>query len=406
MYLNRDLEDKVLDASSRYPVVMVCGQRQVGKSTMLHHLMEANRRYVTFDDFSARHLAESDPGLFFETYGWPLLIDEFQRVPSILLEMKRIIDSKKLRGENVNGMFWLTGSQKFHMMKGVSESLAGRIAIFDLTSLSQNEIENNANGVFSADLEDLRRRAGKHRDIHSIFTAIFNGGMPGIVVEHNTRDEYYRNYVNTYIERDVRDLAQVGKITEFYQFLVYMAANTSHELKYDTISKEVGVSAPTIKNWVSILEASGVIFILHPYYAKVTDRLVKTPKFYFMDTGLASYLAKWPTADTLEVGAAAGAFFETFVVTEIVKSYYNAGKELNIYYYRDIDQKEIDLLIVDATTIYPIEIKKAKTPSSPDKNLSVLKKYGLGIAPMIVLCMADELLPLNRNCWLYPISHI
>ena len=406
MYITRALEKCILAASSEYPVVCVCGQRQVGKSTMLYHLKETERKYVTLDDFTARNLAEHDPAFFFESYGYPLLIDEFQRVPSLLLEMKKLIDAKKLQGEAVQGMFWLTGSQKFRMMQGMSESLAGRVAIFDMASLSQDELDANDNGLFKADLPALQKRQGKHKNIDEVFQTIFTGGMPSIVAEKLDRDTYYRNYLNTYLERDVRELAQVGKLSEFYQFLVYMAANTAHELKYDAISKEVGVSAPTIKHWVSILEASGIIYILRPYYAKATDRLVKTPKVYFMDTGLAAYLAKWPTPEVLAVGAAAGAFFETFVVTEIVKSYYNAGKELNLYYYRDIDQKEIDLVIVDAENIWPLEIKKAKNPASPDKNIGVLKKFGLKIAPMVVLCMADELVPLNRNCWLYPISRI
>lgn len=406
MYIHRDLEKKIIEASKQYPVVMVCGQRQVGKSTMLHHIKEKERKYVTFDDFMARNLALNDPALFIETYGYPLLIDEFQRVPSILLEIKKIIDEKKLNGQQVNGMFWLTCSQKFKMMKGISESLAGRVAIFDMAALSQNEINENSNSIFDANLNHLKNRTGKQKTVHEIFHDIFTGGMPSIVTGEMDREDYYRNYVNTYIERDVRDLSQVGKIDEFYQFLVYMAANTSHELRYDSISKEIGVSAPTIKNWVSILETSGIIYILRPYFIKVTNRLVKTPKFYFMDTGLASYLAKWPNEEVLENGAVSGAFFETYVITEIVKSYYNAGKEMNLYYYRDIDQKEIDLLIVDAQSIYPIEIKKAKNPSNPDKNISALNKFGLKVEPMIVLCMADDLYPLNKNCWLYPVSRI
>ncbi|MGM9946919.1 ATP-binding protein [Floccifex sp.] len=406
MYIHRDLEKKIIEASKQYPAVMVCGQRQVGKSTMLHHIKEKERKYVTFDDFMARNLALNDPALFIETYGYPLLIDEFQRVPSILLEIKKIIDEKKLNGQQVNGMFWLTGSQKFKMMKGISESLAGRVAIFDMAALSQNEINENSNSIFDANLNHLKKRTGKQKTVHEIFHDIFTGGMPSIVTGEMDREDYYRNYVNTYIERDVRDLSQVGKIDEFYQFLVYMAANTSHELRYDSISKEIGVSAPTIKNWVSILETSGIIYILRPYFIKVTNRLVKTPKFYFMDTGLASYLAKWPNEEVLENGAVSGAFFETYVITEIVKSYYNAGKEMNLYYYRDIDQKEIDLLIVDAQSIYPIEIKKAKNPSNPDKNISALNKFGLKVEPMIVLCMADDLYPLNKNCWLYPVSKI
>ena len=185
-----------------------------------------------------------------------------------------------------------------------------------------------------------------------------------------------------------------------------MAARTGQELKYDEIAKNIGISAPTAKSWVSILERSGIIFILHPYYANITNRLVKTPKVYFLDTGLAAYLCRWPNADTLENGAMSGAFFETFVVSEIVKSYYNTGKDLNLYYYRDIDKKEIDLLIVNADGITPVEIKKAKSPSDTDKNFSVLKKLNIQIKTGFVLCMADELVPYNKDVWLCPVSLI
>jgi len=406
MYIKRILEREILESSREYPVVMICGQRQVGKSTMLYHIKDQNRKYVTLDDMNAKTLAEKDPKMFFEKYGYPLLIDEFQRVPSILLEIKRIVDEKKLKGEDNSGMFWLTGSQKFKMMESVSESLAGRVAIHDLSSFSQSEISGINNGLFRADLENLKKRNSTHKNVHDIFEAIYKGGMPRIVVDNLNREKYYINYINTYLERDVQQLSQVGKIDEFYHFLVYMAAHTSQELKYDSISKEIGVSAPTIKKWVSILETSGIIYILRPYFYKITDRLVKTPKFYFMDTGLAAYLTKWPNAETLENGPMAGAFFETYVITEIVKTYYNASKELNLYYYRDIDKNEIDLLIVEADKIYPIEIKKSQNPNRPDKNLKVLEKYQLKIEPMIVLCMCDELVPINRNCWLCPITKI
>ena len=220
------------------------------------------------------------------------------------------------------------------------------------------------------------------------------------------RDLYYSSYINTYIERDVSALEQVGKLDEFRTLVTYLAANTAHELKYDSISKEIGVSAPTVKSWVTILERSGIIFILKPYYSNISKRLVKTPKCYFLDTGLAAYLTSWPTAETLMNGNAAGAFFETFVVGEILKSYYNSGKEPNMYYYRDIDKKEIDLLMVRAGKLYPIEIKKAKNPSDPDKNFSVLNKLGAEAMPGLIICMADEIFPLNRKAWLCPVSVI
>ncbi|MBQ7915205.1 MAG: ATP-binding protein [Firmicutes bacterium] len=406
MYIQRHLEEQIRKASQYYPVVMVCGQRQVGKSTMLNHIKESNRRYVTLDDGNARRLAVNDPTLFFETYGYPLLIDEFQRVPSILVEMKRIVDQKALAGEDNSGMFWITGSQKFKMMQDVSESLAGRIAIFDMSGLSTAELEGRPGAMFHPDLQTIRERLqfSKPKNIHQVYENIFRGGMPKLCTTDLDRDRFYMDYINTYIERDIKELAQVGKLNEFYDFLVYMAARTGQELKYDEIAGAIGVSAPTAKSWVTILEKSGIIFILRPYYSNITKRLVKTPKVYFMDTGLAAYLCRWPSAATLENGAMDGAFFETYVVTEIVKSYYNAGKPVDLYYYRDINKKEIDLLVVEGDKLYPIEIKKGKAPDKPDKNFNVLQQFKLKVQPGLVLCMSDELIPYNREAWYCPVS--
>ena len=408
MYIQRHLENQIREASKFYPVVMVCGQRQVGKSTMLNHIKEKERRYVTLDDGNARRLAEKDPALFFETYGFPLLIDEFQRVPSILLEMKRIVDKKALEGEDNNGMYWLTGSQKFKMMKDVSESLAGRIAVFDMSGLSAAEIEGREAGVFYPVVEELRRRVQNYqpKTVHEIYEQIFRGGMPKLIATKLDRERFYTDYINTYLERDIKELALVGKLGEFYDFLVFMAARTSMELKYSEIANAIGISAPTAKEWVSILERSGIIFILRPYYNNITNRLVKTPKMYFMDTGLAAYLCRWPNAETLEKGAMDGAFFETYVVSEIVKSYYNAGKRPDLYYYRDIDGKEIDLLFAEGDKIYPVEIKKAKAPDRADKNFSVLDKLKKDIQPGVILCMADEMLPFSRDVWYFPVAGI
>lgn len=407
MYIKRNIESAILKANKEYPVIMVCGQRQVGKSTMLNHIKENNRKYVSFDDRFARRLAESDPSLFFETYGYPILIDEFQKVPSILEEIKLIVDKLNYEDKESSGLFWLTGSEKFQMMKGVSESLAGRVAIFEMSSLSHQELNGINNGVFNPDIDTLKDIKFKYEDVNEVYKLIFKGGMPKINASKIDREKYYSDYINTYLERDIKELSQVGKLNEFYDFLVYIAARTGQEIKYDEISKQVGVSSPTIKSWIAILERSGVIFILHPYYAKVTDRLIKTPKLYFMDTGLASYLCRWPNARTLQNGNMDGAFLETYVISEIVKSYYNNGKPINdLYYYRDTDQKEIDLLIVRADSIFPIEIKKNKDPNKPDKNFSVLKKFGLEIKRGLVICMSEEIKPINRNCYLVPVSLI
>lgn len=406
MYIARHLEDKIKEASKYYPVVMVCGQRQVGKSTMLYHIKEAERKYVTLDDANARRLAETDAALFFETYGFPLLIDEFQRVPSLLLEMKHIVDEKALKGEDNSGLFWLTGSQKFKMMQGISESLAGRIAVFDMSALSAAEIEKREPALFKPEISALKERLlkAKQKNVHELYERIFRGGMPKLLATDMDRDRFYMDYVNTYLERDIKDLAQVGKLTAFYDFLVFMAARTAQELRYEEIARAVGISAPTAKEWVAILERSGVLFILRPYYSNISKRLVRTPKVYFMDTGLAAYLCRWPNASTLENGAMDGAFLETYVVTEILKSYYNAGKQLDLYYYRDVDKKEIDLLIIDGERIYPIEVKKGKNPSHADKNFSVLDKLELSVQPGLIMCLSDELIPYNRTAWYCPVS--
>ena len=303
-------------------------------------------------------------------------------------------------------MFWLTGSEKFKMMQNVSESLAGRAAVFDMAGLSTAEIEGRQSNVFHPDIESLKIRYSKSipKNVHDTYNLIFRGGMPRLNTTDLDRDRFYTDYVNTYLERDVKELSQVGKLNEFYDFLVFMAARTAQELKYSEIANSIGISAPTAKAWVSILERSGVITLLRPYYSNISSRLVKTPKIYFMDTGLAAYLCRWTSSETLERGASDGAFFETYVVTEIIKSYYNAGKPSNLYYYRDIDKKEIDLLIIEEDRLYPIEVKKSKQPSNPEKNFSVLYKYKLDVQPGIVICMSDELIPYNREVWYCPIS--
>lgn len=406
MYIKRHMESKVLELSEQFPIVMVYGQRQVGKSTMLHHIMDKNRKYVTLDNISARRLAEEDPELFFETYGSPLLIDEFQRVPSILLEMKRIVDEKKLAGEKCEGMFWLTGSQKFKMMNNVSETLAGRVGILELAGLSDNEINGKESRLFNPQIEKLKKIKYTKSNIHTIYEKIFRGSMPRIVTKEVGRDAYYEEYINTYLERDIHELSNVGKLSEFRNFLVFMAARTGQELRYSEISKSIGVSAVTAKEWVSILERSGVIYILRPYFSNITKRLVKTPKVYFMDTGLASYLCRWPNAEVLESSNMDGAFFETYVVTEIVKSYYNLGINPNLYYYRDVDGKEIDLMVVEADKIYPIEIKKAKNPENATKNFKMVEKLDKQTGPGLVVCACDELVPYNRDAWYCPVELI
>ncbi len=409
VYIERHLEKEVKKASRFYPVVLVCGQRQVGKSTMLYKIKEKSRNYVTFDDNAIRRLAKKDPDLFFETYKPPLIIDEFQRVPSILITLKKIIDNKKLKGKKTNGLYWLTGSQKFKMMKNVSESLAGRIAILEMSSLSSREISKKSSLVFDGDIKKLKINYNPNKDyvdISKLYKKIFTGGLPKIVSTKINRNNYYMDYINTYLERDIKELSQVGHLDTFYDFLVYMAARTSNELKYDEISKNLGISAPTAKQWVSILERTGAIFILKPYSNNITKRLVKTPKIYFMDTGLVAYLCGWDSPKTLQNGAMSGEIFETYVISEIVKGYLNNRAKMDLYYYRDIDKKEIDLLIVKNGSITPIEIKKNKNPDDATKNFDVLNKFKMNVKKGSIICMSEEFIPYDRKADLCPVSSI
>ena len=406
MYIKRNIENQILKASDEYPVIMICGQRQVGKSTMLNMIKEPERKYVSLDDRMARKLAHEDVDLFFETYGYPIIIDEFQREPDILLKIKDIVDKLGYEGKDNNGLFWLTGSQKFKMMKNVSESLAGRIAIFEMSGLSQQEI-NGINIQFTTNINELKLRKFTKKTIHQIYDDIFRGGLPKLVSSNIDRDTYFSNYINTYLEKDIHELENVGKLDDFYSFMVFIAARTAQELNYEEISKQIGISAPTAKSWITMLERSGILFLLHPYNKKVSDRLIKRPKLYFMDTGLCSYLCRWPNSQTLENGNMDGAFFETYVISEIVKNYYNSGKDLNnLYYYRDIDKREIDLIIEDYDSLTPIEIKKNKAPNAPDKNFYVLEKFGKRINTGLAICMSDEVIPYNRNCWYIPVELI
>ena len=411
MYIKRVMEKTIKKMVNEFPVIVISGARQVGKSTMLQMIKEDNMNYVTLDDLDARNLALSDPKYFLEQYSYPLLIDEIQYAPNLLPYIKMIVDDEKFKAlknnTEVKSLFWLTGSQQFKVMKDVSESLAGRVGVLNLYSLSNSEIKGYEGLLFTPKLDELKKKENiVHCDSKEIFERIFNGGMPSIATGAIERSNYFSSYINTYIERDVKQLLNVGKTIEFYNFMQYIAVRTAQELNYSTIAKEIGVDSKTIKNWISILESSGIIYLLQPFSSNLSNRIIKAPKLYFMDTGLCSYLAKYPNPETLEIGALSGAIFETFVVSEIIKNITSHGLDpkMNLYYYRDKEQKEVDLLYIEGDTIYPIEIKKGISPNNPDKNFAVLSKYSNDIATGIVICMTQKLQPINKNCWLCPVS--
>ena len=365
MYIKRVIEKTIKKMVNEFPVIVISGARQVGKLTMLQMIKEDNMNYVTLYDLDARNLALSDPKYFLEQYSYPLLIDEIQYAPNLLPYIKMIVDDEKFKAlknnTEVKSLFWLTGSQQFKVMKDVSESLAGRVGVLNLYSLSNSEIKGYEGLLFTPKLDELKKNENiVHCDSKEIFERIYNGGMPSIATGAIERNNYFSSYINTYIERDVKQLLNVGKTIEFYNFMQYIAVRTAQELNYSTIAKEIGVDSKTIKNWISILESSGIIYLLQPFSSNLSNRIIKAPKLYFMDTGLCSYLAKYPNPETLEIGALSGAIFETFVVSEIIKNITSHGLDpkMNLYYYRDKDQKEVDLLYIEGDTIYPIEIKK------------------------------------------------
>ncbi|MBQ7917047.1 MAG: ATP-binding protein [Firmicutes bacterium] len=402
-YIKRSLEDVVSQVTKEYPVVLVTGSRQVGKTTMLQKLMEGtNRSYVTLDDLNERALAKKDPELFLQLHKPPILIDEVQYAPELFTYIKVYVDKY-----HEAGAFWLTGSQVFKLMRGVQESLAGRVALLSLTSLSQTEINGGAAEPFAVDLEKLSlRKAGrKEADIGEIFNRIYKGSMPAIVSGVNSNSQiFYNSYLSTYIERDVRELSDAIDSLKFLHFITAVAARCGQMLNAADIARDADISQVQVKNWLGILETLGIIFYLHPYSNNLLKRLVKTPKVYFYDTGLVCYLTKWSSAQTLESGAMNGAVLENYVVSEIVKTYLNCGKEPYIYYYRDKDAKEIDIVLEHDGVLNPIEIKKTSNPGTElIKVFQLLDKSSTPRSKGAIICMKPDLGAIDRDNYIVPI---
>ncbi len=414
MYINRAVEETVLKTSRTFPVLLLTGPRQVGKTTLLKHLAGPERKYVTLDDPDARYLAKKDPALFMQRYTPPVFIDEIQYAPELLPYIKMAVDQSGNKGD-----YWITGSQVFVMMKGVSESLAGRVGLINLLGLSDAEIYRFPSQPFTVEPDRLMKRLSevKRRGLNDIYERIFRGSMPALYREEGADfDIFYRSYVDTYLQRDIRDLTQVGDEMQFYHFMIAAAAHTSKPLVYEDLAHAVGISAPTAKKWMCILVSSHIVALVQPYWNNVLKRVVKMPLMHFLDTGLAAHLLKWGNPESLERGAMAGAFFESYVFSEIYKSYLNSGKEPPIFYYRDKDKKEIDLLLFQNGTINPIEIKKAASPGKTAiKNFSAIdpvaepEKFGemkerkIDIGTGSVICMAEDLLPIDEKNWRVPV---
>ena len=406
MYHLRTLKTMWLEASEQFGVLLLTGPRQVGKTTFLQHLCEEKRAYVTLDDPSARSLAIEDPGLFMSRFEPPVLIDEIQYAPNLMPYIKMAVDTKKKKG-----MYWLTGSQQFLMMKGITETLAGRVAIVNMLGLSGRERYKKPNeGAFlpEADIAQRRPPYVSPYPLKEIYKDIWLGSFPALVTgETQNRELYYSSYLQTYLQRDVKDLTQVGNEVSFLKFIRACAARTGQILNLSDIAKDTDVSVPTAKNWLSILKASFQVYLLEPYHSNLTNRLIKAPKLYFLDTGLCSYLTEWASPETLEAGAMSGAIFETYVFCELLKSYWHNGLTPSVYYYRDKDKKEIDFILEKNQTLYPIEVKKSSDSKKGwTRSMGVLDKLNKPIGHGAVICTGDKPMPIDTKNNAIPVSMV
>lgn len=415
-YIKRTIDDEILKAAKYFPCIVLYGPRQVGKSTSINHLFKEKIKSVTMDDLEERKSASDNPRIYLEKQGWPLIIDEIQKVPELLDEIKVIVDKEKQKWlkDNIPNklMFILTGSNRYKLRQGVSESLAGRVAVLEMNSLSLAEKSGVGNHIFYPDIDNLisieKKSKLKYKNVSELYKEIFKGGMPEYVSLNKPRDLFFNSYIQTYIVEDVRNIINPGNETTFKKFMSIVALRTASQVNYTDISNKVGVDVKTVINWLSILQSSGIIHLLHPYMPNMSDRIIKAPKLYFMDTGLCAYLCGWKNEKMLEDGIMSGAFFETFIVSDIIKNLQanSIDPDMYLYYYRDSSQKEVDLLYVDTRGITPIEIKKSTSPSNPTKNFDALKKYKEPILPGLVVDCVNKILPINEKAYSYPAFRI
>lgn len=406
MYIKRHIEDAVLRRARMKGAVVVTGARQVGKTTLIENL-KPDIPKVTLDDLPARRRAIESPSTFFNITPPPVFVDEVQYAPDIFHYIKILLDSSHNKGD-----FFLTGSQSYELMQNVSESLAGRAGILELLGLSLREIKGeNWNEPFIPTFEYLKKRNGEKEplSIPAVWKAIHRGSLPEVALspEQDWAD-FYADYIKTYIERDVRRLTQVADENSFFTFMTVCAAMSGQLLNLSSLAGDVGISVPTAKRWLSILRTGGIIYLLRPYNNNAISRAVKTPKLHFLDIGLASYLTRWTTSDNLSIGANNGSFFESFVVSEILKSYINAGKEADMYFLRDGNRKEIDLLLHENNTLYPLEIKIKPEPDRRDiKHFDMLGSIrNINVGSGGIICLANDLLQLDDKNYIIPLALI
>ncbi|GBU20251.1 hypothetical protein R80B4_00127 [Fibrobacteres bacterium R8-0-B4] len=403
MYIARHIEKAVKKLSKMFGTVLVTGARQVGKTTLLKEVA-SNIRYVTLDDPIMLQSAVDESGTFFKNNPPPVFVDEIQYAPALFPQIKILLDAKKQKGQ-----FYLSGSQQFQMMKKASESLVGRLGVVSLLGVSLRELKGvSFSETFLPTEGYFEKRARTNTDVSydEVWERITKGAMPELCANPEFDHRmFYGAYVKTYIERDVRDLAQVGDELKFMRFMTVAAANTGQLLNLSSLARDVAISVPTAERWLSVLTASGLAYLLQPYHSNIAKRAVKTPKLYFLDTGLAAYLTKWTTPDTLKNGAMSGAFFESFVISEIIKSFSNAGiLDAPLFFYRDKEMNEIDLLIENNGVLHPIEIKKNADPKRSDIDaFDMLDKITtVKRGPGGIVCLYDRLAALKGRDMVIP----
>ena len=400
----RDIAPTISKLSQSYSAVMLTGPRQVGKTTVLMNLKEESRTYVTLDDWTQRNLARTDPRMFLELTSAPVMIDEVQYAPQLFSYIILQIDQNAKPGA-----FWLTGSQSFSMMRLAQESLAGRVALLHMSALTQHEIysTNSSLRPFSLELRALQdaQEISKPADVNEIYTRIWQGSMPAYVSgRHPDRDVFYSSFIQTYLARDLTDQSSNVDRYRFVDFIRAAACRCGCLLNISAIANDVGISPATAKHWLGILEQSDLIFFLHPYANNLLKRTVKAPKLYFFDTGLVAYLTRHNSPETLANGALCGQILENYVVNQIRAGFHNVGRQYPLWYYRDFDQDEIDLLLEADGVLHPIEIKRMTTPNlSITKTFKKLKNKNLPIGAGAVICNAPQLSALDNDVFVVPV---
>jgi predicted AAA+ superfamily ATPase len=414
----RTISDTLINISSSWPVLLLTGPRQVGKSSVLNMIKEKKRKYVSLDDITVRELALKDPKAFIQKYEPPVIIDEIQYAPNLFTNIKIWVDEhrynyKTTGGSSLNpaGAFWLTGSQKFSLMKDIKESLAGRIAIIDMLGFSYKEISGIAgkSKPFWPDKIDIKKKTEK-RTIMEVYQDIWNGSFPELITNPAIgRDRFFNSYIHTYIERDVKDYQGVVNVIKFYNFIRAVAVRTGNLLNYENLAQDCDIDRRTSQKWLSTLQASGLVYLLPAYSSNLTNRIIKTPKVYFLDTGLACFLANIDSSQALEASYLNGAMFETYTFCEILKSFWHNGHDTrNLFYYRDKNKKEIDFILEKNMTLFPIEVKKTASPDSNDyANFSIIDNIKVLSGKGAVICLNQEIMPVpNKNVVIVPVWEI